>query len=73
MQPVMARVLTPSPRVLWVVYPVVVSLVVAVVGVGGARDAAGWWCCCRWWEVMQVHVAVLGNRPFLGMRVDPVR
>ena len=38
---VTARVVTPKVRVLWVVYLVVVSLVVAVVGVGGAGDAAG--------------------------------
>ena len=42
------RVVTPTVRALWVVYRVLASLVVAVVGVDGAGDAAGWWWCCRW-------------------------
>ena len=56
-----ARVVTPTVRVLWVVYGVVVSLVVTVVGVVGAGDAAGWWWCCGWWGVMQVTSQFLGT------------
>ena len=41
MHRVTAGVVTPTVRVLCVVYQVVVSLVVAVVGVSGAGDAAG--------------------------------
>ena len=36
-----ARVVTPTVRLVWVVYRVMVSLLVAVVGVGGAGDVAG--------------------------------
>ena len=45
---VTARVVMAMVVVLWVVYGVPVSLVVAVVGVNGAGDAAGWWWCCSW-------------------------
>ena len=55
------RVVTPMVRVLWVVYRVMVSLVVALAGVSGASDAAEWWCCCRWWGVMQVTLRFLGT------------
>ena len=61
MQRVTARVVIPTVRVFWVVYRVVVLLVVAVVGVGGATDAAGWLLCCRWWRVMQVTSQFLGT------------
>ena len=54
MHRVTARVVTPTVRVLWVVYRVVLSLLAAVVGVCGAGDAAGWRWCCRRWGVMQV-------------------
>ena len=57
MHRVTARVVTPTMRVLWVVYRVVVSLVVAVGGVGGAGDAAGG-------GGVAGDVAVLGNTPF---------
>ena len=56
-----ARVVTPTVRVFWVVYRVVVLLVVVVMGVGCAGDAAGWWLCCRWWRVMQVTSQLLGT------------
>ena len=61
------RVGTATAGVLWVVCRVLVSLVLAVVGVGGAGDAAGWWWCCSWSEVM-----VGGNTAVLGLWIDPV-
>ena len=52
MHRVMVGVLTPTVRVLWGVSRVVVLLMMAVVAVGGAGDAAGcggvadgWGCC----------------------------
>ena len=66
---VTVRVVSATEGVLWVVYRPVVSLVVAVVGAGGAGNVAGWWWWCyRWWRVM-----VGGSKAVLGLRVDPVR
>ena len=62
------RVVSATLGVLWVVYRVVVSLVVAVVGAGVAGNVAGWWWCCSGWGVM-----VRGSKAVLGLRVDPVQ
>ena len=65
---VTVRVVSATPGVLWMVYRVVVSLVVAVVGAGGAGNVAGWWWCYSWWGVM-----VGGSKAVIGLRVEPVR
>ena len=63
----MVRVVSATLGVLWVVYRVVVSLVVASVGACGAGNVAGWWWCCSWWGVVME-----GSKAVLGLRVDPV-
>ena len=62
------RVMSAMLGVFWVVYRLMVSLVVAVVGAGGAGDLAIFWWCCSWSGVM-----VGRSKAVLGLRVDSVR